>query len=245
MTSLNFNLRACCMALLTLPSYASATNYFNDFQGTVNNEWSSTTTTNALTPYPAGARTFLGEFGAETVFLDLAGLDAHDEITLNFDLYLLRTWDGSSGGASLYDYGNDVFKVGVNGGAVLLEDTFSNGNPAGQTYGPNTHNANMTGSIEQYSLGYTFYDGIQKQTYNQDSVYHFSFTFDHNASDIQFNFSGIGLQDKSDESWGLDNVQVSFANITSPVPEPSLMTMMTLGLLLVGWRRYRNIVATI
>jgi hypothetical protein len=45
--------------------------------------------------------------------------------------------------------------------------------------------------------------------YSTDSVYHLSFTFSHSASTLQLNFSGTGLEDIFNESWGLDNVEVA------------------------------------
>lgn len=230
-----------CVALFSVPAPAFAY-YYNDFQGGVGGEWSRTSTSDTPTPYPFGARTFLGEFGSETVSLSLAGLPAHDTVTLGFDLYLIRSWDGSSGGADLYAFGNDLFSVGVAGGAVLLADTFSNGNPAGQTYGPNANNPYMTGAAETYSLGFVFNDGTLNISQVMDSVYRFSFDFAHDASAIQFDFSGTGLQSITDESWGLDNVQVNLGSIApsryvASVPEPGSLALMALGLFGLGRRR--------
>jgi hypothetical protein len=42
-----------------------------------------------------------------------------------------------------------------------------------------------------------------------DAVYSLTFTFPHRADALRFDFSGQGLEGVADESWGLDNVQVS------------------------------------
>lgn len=42
-----------------------------------------------------GPRTFLGEFGNDTVSLSLTDLGVHTGVQIDFDLYLIRTWDGS------------------------------------------------------------------------------------------------------------------------------------------------------
>ena len=41
-----------------------------------------------------------------------------------------------------------------------------------------------------------------------DAVYHFSLRFNHSANSLGIDFTGIGLQELADESWGLDNVKV-------------------------------------
>lgn len=223
---------ACALGLGLLwlgssPAYA-LTVYQNDFQSTVGSEWSHTLTQDTPTPYPFGARSFLGEFGNENVSLSLSNLAAHSSVLLEFDLYLIRSWDGSSAGTE-FDYGDDHFKVAVNGGTTLLDETFSNGNPAGQSFGPQASNPTFTGASETYSLGYVFYDGIQQSSQVMDSVYRLSFSFAHSGDTLALDFSGYGLQGPEDESWGLDNVHVSV------VPEPAALPMLAAGLALVGW----------
>jgi hypothetical protein len=207
--------------------------YEHDFQSAVGSEWSHTTRQDTPTPYPFGPRTFLGEFGNDTVSLSLSGLAPYNSVLLEFDLYLIRSWDGSSAGTP-FDYGNDSFKVAVGGGPILLDATFSNGNPAGQSFGPSANNPYHTGATETYSLGYWFYDGIQQSGQVMDSVYRLSFMFASNADQLTLNFSGYGLQGGDDESWGLDNVRVS------AVPEPNAATLIGLGMLALAWRMRRR-----
>lgn len=209
--------------------------YANDFQSAVGNEWSHTTLQNTPTPYSFGSRSFLGEFGNDTVSLNLSGLTPHNALTLSFDLYLIRTWDGSSSGTA-FDFGNDSFKVAVGSGPVLLDQTFSNGNPAGQSFGPAAINPQFTGAAETYSLGYVVTDGMPAPQV-MDSVYKLSYTFAHATDHLTLNFSGYGLQAMSDESWGLDNVQVSM------VPEPAAAPMFALGMLALAWRVRRRVTA--
>lgn len=229
-----------CAAGLTmgLPARAAVI-YQTDFQSGVGAEWSHPITQHAPTPYGFGPRTFLGEFGNETVTLSLADLGWHSGVQLDFDLYLIRSWDGSSGGAALYDYGNDVFRVTASGGLALLEATFSNGNPAGQTFGPAAANPAFTGAAEAYSLGYVFDDGILGISQVMDSVYRFSFNFAHSSSLLAFDFSGIGLQGLEDESWGLDNVRVSLLGAQPPVavPTPAVLPLLGAGLIGMLWAR--------
>ena len=209
--------------------------YENGFQTAAGSEWSQATRQNAPTPYSFGSRSFLGEFGNNTVSLNLSGLTPHDALLLTFDLYLIRTWDGSSSGTA-FDYGNDSFKVSVGNGPVLLDKTFSNGNPAGQSFGPAAINPTFSGAAETYSLGYVVTDGVPAPQV-MDSVYRMRFAFAHNADLLTLNFSGYGLQSLGDESWGLDNVQVSM------VPEPGVAPMLALGLLALAWQVRRRMTA--
>lgn len=223
---------ACALGLglcwLGSSSAYALTVYENDFQSAVGNEWSHTLTQNTPTPYSFGARSFLGEFGNEQVSLSLSNLAAHSSVLLEFDLYLIRSWDGSSAGTA-FDYGDDHFKLSVAGGATLLDETFSNGNPAGQSFGPLTSNPYFTGASETYSLGYVFYDGMRQTSQVMDSVYRLSFNFAHDDDMLTLDFSGYGLQSPEDESWGLDNVRVSV------VPEPAALPMLGIGLALLAW----------
>lgn len=214
--------------LLGSASAYAVTVYENDFQSAVGSEWSHTLTQNTPTPYPLGERSFLGEFGNEQVSLSLSNLGAHSNVLLEFDLYLIRSWDGSSAGTA-YNYGDDHFKLAVAGGPTLLDATFSNGNPAGQSFGPLANNPYYTGAAETYSLGFVFNDGTLQTSQVMDSVYRLSFSFAHDSDMLAFNFSGYGLQEIEDESWGLDNVRVSM------VPEPTTLPMLGAGLALVAW----------
>jgi len=243
--------------------------YFNDFQsGSVGSEWSSSVIgaipVDAV-PKPNSVYSggFLGQFGGNnSATLTLTGLSA-GLVTLSFDTYFIRSWDGND-----TTYGPDYFKVNVDNSLTLLNNTFSNGNPAGQSYVGNgikapeyqkSTNTSMTGSLQQYSLGYYFYDGTNGNT-NQamDSLYHFDFSFYNTLSSLQITFAGIGLQDNYvtgpdgnyliasdgkpylDESWGIDNVQVD----VMPVPEPASFLLLLAGsfVMLMLYRRklYKN-----
>lgn len=225
-------LPAATLLLSSAPAHAIVL-YEHDFQSAVGAEWSHAVRTDAPTPYPFSARTFLGEFGNQTVSLTLSGMSAYSSLVLDFDLYLIRSWDGSSAGTAV-DYGNDAFKVTLGNGVVLLDETFSNGNPAGQSYGPLALNTYHTGAAETYSLGYVFHDGIQQTSQVMDSVYHLNFAFANTSDLLTVNFTGYGLQGLDDESWGLDNVRVS------AVPEANSATLLGLGLFTLVWHMRRR-----
>ncbi|MDD2899195.1 MAG: PEP-CTERM sorting domain-containing protein [Desulfuromonadaceae bacterium] len=245
---------ASVIVMMTSPADATSI-YFNDFNSSVDSNWTSSvgfvpvdTVPNPNDVYSGG---FLGQFGGtDTATLSLSGLSA-GLVRLSFDTYFIRSWDGS---ASPGNFGPDYFKVSVINGITLLNETFSNGNPAGQsyvgngiqsTYYPDSSNTSMTGSLQQYSLGYYFYDGLNgNTTQSMDSLYHFDFSFFNTSSSLQLQFAGIGLQANFvtvpeiyrtsaatgpwtylDESWGIDNVCVD----VTPVPEPSSLLLFSAG----------------
>ena len=128
--------------LITFLSYGLATPanaaliYFNDFQGTVGSEWSHTTVASAPNPDFGGNRLFLGEFGNDTVTLSLNGIPTHSYLSVSFELFLIHSWDGNDMTVFNDPLGPDYWRLSVNNGPVLLDTTFSNGNPAGQAYAP-------------------------------------------------------------------------------------------------------------
>ena len=217
-------LSLCVLFLLFVPLTATteAIYYFENFEGTVGNEWSntSTDTTPGTAQHPVDD--FLGQFGNDTVSLTLNNLSAHTEITVSFDLYIIRTWDGTPA----MTMGNEILDVDVSDGQTLLHTGFSNmelhGNPW-QCYPdgyPDGNNPSRTDAAENNTLGF-----MSPYGHIMDSVYSFyntnSFTFAHSSSSIQLNFSGSNLQSLPDESWGIDNILVT--------PEPATVLLLGLG----------------
>ncbi len=177
------------------------------------------------TESPNHAQKFLGEFGGppigmagdpgynhtrveQTVTLSLHDLPQHTKLKVSFDLYLLKSWDGTSPA-----YGPDRWSLVIAGGRTLFASTFSN-NPKVQTEGcyqdyPHPKSAPQSGAASTKRLGYS--------DYFTDSSYHFDFTFEHSDSKVMLNFCSSLFEGKgtADESWGLDNVKVS---TSAPIP---------------------------
>jgi K319-like protein len=172
--------------------------YSNNFEGAIGPEWSL----QVADVTPVGARRFLGRFGNGGPRLQLNGLPAHNRARLEFDFYLIQSWDGNDP-----TFGPDSFRVRVANGPSLLDATFACSiSQATQTY-PDAGalgNPPLTGAAEHGTLGYPFagFAGV-------DAVYHFSFSFDHSDPTLAVDFTGNGLQELTDESWGLDNVIVT------------------------------------
>lgn len=193
--------------------------YFNDFEGEIGSEWSNTSTSTT----PLNIRRFLGEFNNDFVYLSLNSLPAHTVITVTFDLFIIRSWDGNTTEYKGGPVGPDIWDLQLLGGITpLLHTSFSNWDTLGfyQAYPDSYPDGNYfarTGATENNSLGYTNSVGEI-----MDSVYHLSFTFPHSSNDLTFIFSSYGLQEIFDESWGLDNVSVSgdFSDTSLNLPFP-------------------------
>ena len=222
--------------LAAAPAVYSQVFYTQDFSGAVGGEWSNTTTSET----PAGARPFLGEFNNATVALSLSGMPAHGQVTFSFDLFVIRTWDGSEVPGH-----EDTFRVAVGNGVTqtdVLNTAFSNHDVLRQAY-PNSLasgllNAPGTGATEINTLGYSF-NAIQR-----DAVYNLSFTVPHTSSTFGAEFQATLNQGVLDESWGIANVQVSYG---TAVPEPGEYAAV-FGLGLAGfaaWRRRSRKVANV
>jgi len=188
--------------LLLVPggSVSGDTPFFSDdFTAPAAPQWSNPT---RFTP-PAG-RTFLGKFGNETVSLNLTNLPAHSEASVEFDLFIIRSWDGNGELTAGFP---DTWKLDVTSGPTLLFTSFTNVGGNSQAF-PGTHpgpaHGPRTGRDEDVnSLGT-----------GEDTVYHLTFNFSHTASTLGLNFISNQLTASgapsgiADESWGLDNVEV-------------------------------------
>lgn len=214
-------------AVVAVPTVYSQIFYTTDFTGAVGGEWSNTTKSTT----PVGARDFLGEFGNTTVALNLNGLPSHGAVTVSFDLFVIRSWDGNNSGT-----GPDHWSISVGDSgsqSVVLDATFANVVGAQQSYpdsSPSNHPAH-TGAAEVNTLGYFTAFGNPV-----DSIYNLSFTIPHTATAFRAVFGSQNVSDGLlDETWGIDNVQVS----VSAVPEPGEYAA-AFGLGLAGfalWRR--------
>lgn len=95
--------------------------YAEDFEGPVGVEWSSTATD--LTP--VGVRRFLGQFHNSEVTLTLAALPTHQKLRLEFELFVIRSWDGNTVLSVGALQGPDVWTLNVDG-VQAISSTFSN-----------------------------------------------------------------------------------------------------------------------
>jgi hypothetical protein len=203
--------------------------YLADFEGTAGSEWSKRSTDAT----PVGGRRFLGQFTNEAVRLTLTNLPPHTNITIACDLFVIRSWDGSS---TFAPWNLDSWTLGIVGGPVLLETTFNNIPSSytadngqhfrsGQAYPgtwPGGSYPMLTGAVETNSLGYIFDERPDTSWIgSMDAVYHLVYTIADQRGNLGFDFAAA-LQNPPfstisgipDESWGLDNVKVYLDNGT-------------------------------
>jgi len=191
----------------------SATIYENTFEYTGPDHVATGITASlnktAKSTAPQGQK-FLGEFGKENVSLSLGNIGAHETVTVSFDLYLIRSWDGTS---TYSGYGPDSWGFSIDG-ASKLSATFSNkfSHYNIPVYQPQSFQSQSsvggqndagTGAVATGALGYSF-----QSRSNMDAVYHFTYTLDHSSPTLALLFNGSPNQDKNDESWGIDNIKV-------------------------------------
>lgn len=183
----------CGMEATNLMVYAQ--NFENGVQSL--SEWSDP----MIEQTPLGGRNFLGQFGSEIVTLTLSNLPRHSTLNLAFDLFVIQSWDGNGEGCC-----GESWRLALDNNSSPFETTFSNTGGSGNTQtfpesvGSQARHPEHTGAVETNSLGYSF---------QGDAVYRMRFSFVHTADCVRISFSGTGLEPILNESWGLDNVQVS------------------------------------
>jgi hypothetical protein len=187
---------------------------------------------------PAGNQfggNFLRSATGNVVTLNLFGLPAHDTITLSFLFAAIDSLDGTGAFPA-----GDFFKI-VFDGNTLFSESFANAVPSQiQSYVP-PPGVQLARHVD---LGFGGPGGFYT-----DSAYDFGAdpafaNFAHSASTatIDFFIFGPGNQDITDESWAMDNLNVSVTTIgRETIPEPLTLSLFSAGLAgLVALRRRKN-----
>ena len=159
----------------------------------------------------------LGDHTTDPVSINLSGLAAHTEVTLNFDLFIMDSWDGSTGGASPDYFGFSIDGIGYGWSFDNFGGLETNTDIADAT--GNFNSVNTWGSIDRYFQDYN--DG---------------FTISHSLDTLDLSFYGYGsgFQGIYDESWRVTDLVVQ----TNATPEPSSIILIGLGLVgLIAARR--------
>lgn len=199
--------------LLAAGAAQAATVYGEDFEsGSTPASWSGAGTVQSTGSFASlgFGQQHLRVEGSNAAALTLGNLGAHTAITLSFDLVLWDSIDGNPGG---FPYG-DLFQLRADN-VTLIEQLFGNYGTDGSE-GPGS-----TRVQNDANRGYGFW---------VDSARRVELTFAHTADTVRFEFQYPNSQGSSDESFGLDNLQVSI----TPVPEPGSWALLLGGLGLVG-----------
>jgi hypothetical protein len=174
--------------------------YFSDFtSGPLGPEWNTT----QVAISPSGER-FLGELGNGSTTLSLNSLPAHTQLVLEFDIYIIDSWNGNGGQGSAS--APDLVEVSVVGGASLKKTTFSN-KPSDLQAFPGDYPGGVfsagTGALGIGTLGYP----PDNDPFGS-SAYRLKLTFNHTSGIIALRFVSQQTSGQN-ERWGLDNVRLS------------------------------------
>jgi len=178
--------------------------YENSFAKAPGDEWSH----RSVSQTPQGNHRYLGTFTAERVELALTDLPPHKLLRISFDLYLMKSWDGSSP-----YWGVKIWDMGVVGGQNLIHSTFGNCGfftdnniqSFPETYPCRDYPA-WTGATEKQTLGVIQSWGGPQRTFDTSSWYRMSLPFPHTAPSVTLSFEPTPKQGAKD--WGIGNVRV-------------------------------------
>lgn len=180
--------------------------YSEDFERATGPEWS----VDRRSTSPSGA-TYLGDFSDadyHEAVLSATGLPPHSALRVTFDVYILGTMDGNQ-----TEFGLDLFTFGERSTGFAFQTTFS-GYGGAQAF-PAAYGAgeyfDYPGASAINSLGYLW------QGHPMDVIYPVTLVIPHSDPSAELYFGAEGLQDYldptgtffSDESWGIDNVEVA------------------------------------
>ncbi len=193
--------------------------YHADFTAAPGDEWNVQT----ISTTKVGDRPQLGPFfPKDSPSLTLKNLPAHRLLRMTCDLYLTRSWDGSSPG-----WGPSLFEIKLDDERSLIHTTFGNCgffDDNNEQAFPDNYPASpypaFTLAAEKQSLGaMQDFGGGPGRTFDCSSVYHLIFTFPHSDPQVVFNFQ-TNIKDGDYKGYGIANVRVEtlpqLATFTAP-----------------------------
>lgn len=185
-------------------------NHSNNFQSSIGSAWSfpAISPANEPTIKEFNGDSVLGFLTNQQAVYTQSGLSSHEYVKVEFDLYLHDTWDGND-----VSTGVDAWKMDVDGSNVI-NTTFSNFSYRTQAYPNNAPfvNANFTGAVNSSLPARCNLGGGAPS-----SKYRISKIVPHNASTISIVLEALGLEELCNESWSIDNFQLSLGAGSAPV----------------------------
>jgi hypothetical protein len=146
---------------------------------------------------------FLGLLSNDNATLRVNGMPKHERLLVELDMYIIDSMDGNDTGPGSSEEETgvpnpDIFTYRANG-KLIKKTTFSNTHPQAfpGDYPGGEYDA-KTGSSAEDTLGY-----------DEDTTFPVSLSFLHSGKKVQFSTRASGLDDIDDESWGIDNVEVT------------------------------------
>lgn len=234
-------LPALALAFASCAASAQVTVFFSDFDGSLPGQIApGSALLTGVEGYaglgPAGAPfagSFLRSATANTVTLSLTGLATHSSLNLGFLFAAIDSLDGTGAFPA-----GDFFKITLDGNQIFRE-SFANATPDQvQSYVPPA-GVELARHVD---LGFQGPGGFYT-----DSAYDLAAdpvfaNIAHTGSSATFTFviEGEGVQALDDESWAMDNLQVSLNGVTAAVPEPETYGLLLAGLAAVGWTSRRR-----
>ncbi len=193
--------------LFTAAVVAAETVHFNDFESEAGPAWS---TQEIASPPGENATRFLGRFSEDqNAALTLTDLPKHTRLRVTFDLHIIQTWDGEN-----TTWGPDRWIASVDG-RELIRTSFSNADWNNYQYFQNFPGLlaserfnHRTGADRIDTLNFENTDEGNERLPLRDATYQLRMTIAHSADTAELVFRGSGLQELSDESWGIDNIRV-------------------------------------
>ena len=145
--------------------------------------------------------------------------------SIDFDLYIIGSWDGQGQQAQNGAFGQDIWRLAIRcsvdaaPATVLMETDFSNQHTVQQSYpGWATQKGGKkagTGSYGIDLLGFRNDPSVHTPQFRSygDTEYHMSFAGENpcgagNPMVFAFTVPDAGLQSNYDESWGVDNLTI-------------------------------------